>query len=265
MKTSLTGITFLAVTIMLITMLSISSTTTVAEAQELQRLPGATIIPPSNTTTTFVDDTGLTVQQLPPGWSVIDRDNTSPNAIELARYLGSARIADFCPPGSEAIVQNPGTVIEDHGCDPIYGTVWAEWHLNLGDSQNDSRVIAEDIINYTTNPLFDRIVEDKTILINITYPENGTSWQVPGSMALFANPLDLNLTYIGLYFVDYTTGYSMRVNGPSGSELVEPSRQSVPDPRGEAIEINGIDLEDNLPPIFDDAIQIMESVRIHRE
>lgn len=44
------------------------------------RAPGGDIVitPNNNTNTTFVDDSGLTIGEVPPGWTIIDTDNSGP-------------------------------------------------------------------------------------------------------------------------------------------------------------------------------------------
>jgi hypothetical protein len=48
--------------------------------------------------TTYTDDTGLTVQ-LPPGWTAADLDNTSEEAREIASSQLRETLVEFCPLG----------------------------------------------------------------------------------------------------------------------------------------------------------------------
>jgi hypothetical protein len=59
--------------------------------------------------------------------------------------------------------------------------------------------------------------------------------------------------YVALFFVDWTTGYGVRYNAPLSND----------DPRGEPIPIHGIGL-DNLPPVMDEPMKIINSVSITR-
>ena len=80
--------------------------TTAASAQqqivaEQKHQPGDVIIPPSTTVTKFVDDTGLTINYVPPGWTIIDNDNSSPEVGELQRNMSTtAQAVTLCPPGT---------------------------------------------------------------------------------------------------------------------------------------------------------------------
>ena len=117
---------------------------------------------------------------------------------------------------------------------------------------------AQNILDYTISPVWDMIVQNKTVPINVTFSENGTSWQVQGLLVLIADSTVLTLNRVGLYFVDYTTDYRITVNGPV--EIQEPHPQ---DPRGDPIMIYGIGL-DNLPPVMAEPMQIINSVSITR-
>src|SRR5215212_10565919 len=56
---------------------------------------------PNNTTVTkFVDDTGLVIDYVPPGWAVIDHDNTSPKAMKIKKEQSDDTTLSLCPPYS---------------------------------------------------------------------------------------------------------------------------------------------------------------------
>jgi hypothetical protein len=82
---------------------------------------------------------------------------------------------------------------------------------------------------------------------------------------LFTDLPDYHFDYVGLYFVDYTTGYSLTVYGPKASQSGGggPTDPSLDDPRGEPISIHGIGL-DNLRAVFNGSMQIINSVSITR-
>jgi hypothetical protein len=124
---------------------------------------------------------------------------------------------------------------------------------------------AQSVLDYTRRPLSDMIVQNKTVPINVTNPKDGTSWQVPGLLVLFTNPLDLYLDHIGLYIVDNTTGYEIRVNGPAGTpeSSLPDYPPGAPDPRGDPIPIHGIGL-DILPAVMDEPMKIINSISVTR-
>jgi hypothetical protein len=125
---------------------------------------------------------------------------------------------------------------------------------------------AQTLVEWTMSPLTDMIVQNRTVPVNVTLAENGTSWQVPpGLLVLFTNPLELDLGRVALYFIDHTTGYEIRVNGPSGAPepLFPDSPPRPPDPRGDPIPIHGIGL-DNLPAVMDEPMKIINSISITR-
>jgi hypothetical protein len=231
---------------------------------------------PVNTTITFIDDTGFTVQQLPPGWLAIDHNNTSREEIELSKNFNDQFLVDFCPPGSKTKVENLGTAAELTLCDPIYGSVYVDRFLDMDKNENltlEARGIdpetglivlnltADDVISYTTSPEEDMIVQTKDLPVNITNIKNGTTWQVPGKLVLFTSPTDNVIKSVGLYFVDHTSGYAVTYDAPAAKEN---NPTLGPDPRGEPIPIYGIGLDNLPPPLFDPVMQILKSVSIQR-
>jgi hypothetical protein len=73
---------------------------------------GDIVISPSTTVTKFVDDTGVTINYVPPGWTVIDHDNSSPHIAELERNMSTTHSAvSLCTPGTRT---EPGLL---HGDD----------------------------------------------------------------------------------------------------------------------------------------------------
>jgi hypothetical protein len=291
-------------------LLAVTTTTTMmmlawiasAMAQEQQQqeepspsLLGDKVIPSSDTITTFVDDTGFTINEVPPGWTVIDHDNTSPGTAERQRESNIVTIATLCPPYSKAesrpqLVEGVGEEGEYICADPRRGEIpivsfpsMDQRPMVLAEATEEDpqtgllvlNLTAESVLEHAFNPISDEMVQNKTVPIDITYAENGTTSQIPGIMALFMNPDDFNLSYVGLYFIDHennATGYEIKVDGPRGpptagglvlpdTPILPNTSPSTPDPRGEPIQIHGIGL-DNLPPILDEPMQIMNSVSI---
>lgn len=249
-----------------------NTTTTATEAQR-----GEKVIPPSTTVTKFVDDTGLTINQVPPGWTIVDEDNTSPEEAALELKVGTATLATLCPPYSKAAVTDE---YFNNCAEPNYGQIFITSYPALDKQESfvqsatvvnpdtgllELNLTAQALLDYTTSPYFEMVVQKKTVSVNTTNPNDGTSQQVPGLLVLFTNPTELNLSKVGFYFVDNTTGYSMTVIGPVGTpEEALPGFTTAPDPRGESIPIHGIGL-DNLPPVMDEPLQIINSVSITRK
>jgi hypothetical protein len=263
---------------------------------------GDIIIPQSTTVTKFIDDTGLTIGYVPPNWTVIDHDNTSPLQKEdLQQQIEEGVVsmhssATLCPPYSKA--SSSISIVEEYGqqgsCEERdTGEVVVDYfpamdinanipqlattrnpqtglfELNLtAQTVLEQNLTAQTVLERMIVPALDIIVQNKTVPINITNPQDGTSWQVPGLLVLSTNTEDLNVNRIGLYFVDYTTGYVIEVLGPQGVENIEFGRPDIPDetvvdPRGDKIPIHGIGL-DNLPPVMAEPMQIINSVSITR-
>lgn len=261
---------------------------------------GDIIIPPSTMVTEFIDDTGLTIGYVPPNWTVIDKDNSSPIRIEdLQQTIEEGNrdtVAILCTPYSNAT--SGMSIVEEYGeqarCDerdtgevevhrfpamdinaniPQLATTrnpqTGLFELNLtAQTVLEQNLTAQTVLERTIDPALDIIVQNKTVPINITNPQDGTSWQVPGLLVLFTNTEDLNVNRIGLYFVDYTTGYAIEFLGPQAVKNIEFGRPDVPDetvvdPRGDKIPIHGIGL-DNLPPVMAEPMQIINSVSITR-
>jgi hypothetical protein len=104
------------------------------------------------------------------------------------------------------------------------------------------------------------------VSINVTNVQDGASWQVQGMQVLFTDPIELKLSEVGLYLVDYNTGFEITVGGPVGTpdqDLTLPGFPTAPDPRGEPIAIYGIGL-DKLPAVMDEPMKIINSVSITR-
>lgn len=247
------------------------TTNTTTTTTTTERPPGDTMIPPNNTTVTkFVDDTGLTINYVPPGWSVIDHDNTSPEEVALEQELIRPSAVTLCPPYSKVDTSDPSS----YECtEPNEGEVQVSYYpamdkneyfvpratvVNPNTGLLELNLTGQNILDYTISPVWDMIVQKKTVPVNVTHSENGTSWQVQGLLVLFTNPIELKLKGMGLYFVDNTTGYDIQVHGPQwGGEEEEP------DVRGDAIPIHGIGL-DNLPPVMAEPMQIINSLSITR-
>jgi hypothetical protein len=239
---------------------------------------GDKVIAPSTTVTKFIDDTGLTINHVPPGWSVIDHDNTSPEEVSRQQELGGFWAVTLCPPYSKVNTSSQFS----YGCEPIHGQVLI-WHYPTMDKNEyivpeatvvnpdtgllELNLTAQNILDYTTSPVYDMVVQQKTVPISVTAPENGTSLQLSGLLVLLTDPTELKLSEVGLYFVDNTTGYSITVSGPVGTpdpdEALPLFIPRTPDPRGDPIPIHGIGL-DNLPPVMAEPMKIINSISITR-
>jgi hypothetical protein len=234
----------------------------------------------STAATTFKDDTGFTVK-LPPGWTVLDYINTGlegggvEESDDFISSLGSS-ILSICPPDQGVITEEQDTIAEEMECPPGQGQILVKWYLNIDTNEYfipyinevdpetgafNLNITADSLIQVSQELLPSiELVETKDMFVNITDTSNGTQWQVPGKLALFSTPNN-TIHHIGLYFLDNTntTGYEVTYLGPRGNE--DPILG--PDPRGEPIPVSGIGL-DNLPQIFNDPIQIFNSVSIQR-
>jgi hypothetical protein len=231
----------------------------------------------TNSTATFTDETGFTVN-LPPGWTLVDLNNTTKETRNAPSISATDyNLLELCPPG-QSVLSGSDPFPQKPGCRGYFGSIQIQRYLNLEneesfvssdnssrDSKTDrkvSNITAHDIIDYTKHP-WDMLVDTKDMPVNVTELSNGTHRQVPGTLALFST-IDEKLKYIGLYFVvedldnNNTAGYRVTYSAPAGAEA-DPSLMW--DPRGDPIPIYGIDLE-NLPPSFEPILQILESVSI---
>ena len=242
-------------------------------------------VPPSTAVTTFVDDTGLTIGYVPPGWTVIDHDNTSPRAMEIIqnwRKAGDDRPADavdLCPPyskGEQSEFLSDSSHVTYYCTFPEAGMVSVSYFPNMDE---DSRFLARATErdpqtglfimtrNLTAQDVMDRgiratydydVVESKDVLVNVT-EENGMLRQVPGMMVLYTDGY-YDLAGVGLYIAVGDAGYEIIVGGPGSINLYHITEE-YPDPRGEPIKVYGIGL-DNLPAVMDEPMKIIRSVSV---
>lgn len=84
----------------------------------------------------------------------------------------------------------------------------------------------------------------------VTNASDGTRWQIPGKLVLYSESNQVYY-YVALFFVDWTTSYEVRYNAPLSND----------DARGGPIPIYGIGL-DNLSPLFNEPMQILNSISI---
>ena len=257
---------------------------------------------PNNTTVTkFVDDTGLVIDYVPPGWAVIDHDNTSPKAMKIKKEQSDDTTLSLCPPYS---VVKKLTEYDSHAA-------WFGANLYRCDSRAADQIDAagqivvhykpnieqdEDILRMTTQrdpstdllvmreitgqDVFDAdttradrvstgIVESKTVPINITTQDQGQQ-QTQGLMVLLTDR-EFNLVKVALYFTVDTdhdnknvTSYEMSVWGPGFVDnfyISDYFQTTDTDLRGEPIKVHGIGL-DSMPAVMDDAMKILKSVSI---
>ncbi len=213
--------------------------------------------------TTYTDDSGFTVT-LPPGWTPVDWDNSSPEAREVAASQLKETLVEFCPIG-QSIVDNTTSVAR---CNDDLGVIQVSRYLNMDINPDFAHgattvdpstglivldLTAEDLIDFHNRASSNMIiVQSKDQLVNVTSSENGgTQWQIPGKLTLAANQIN-QLGWMQLFFVDWTSGYEVSYSVPKGQ-------------RGssEPISIFGIGM-DNLPQELQPILQILTSVNVHR-
>ena len=213
--------------------------------------------------TVYTDDTGFTVS-LPPGWTPVDRDNTSQEAREVAASQLKETLVEFCPEGQSRVDNTTGIAGCDHDLGIIVVTRYINMDTNPDFAHGASTVDPSTgliILDLTAQDLVDLhnrdspnmiIVQSKDLLVNVSNSGNaGTQWQIPGKLILAANQIN-QLGWIQLLFVDWTSGYELSYRVPKGQGG-----------SGEPISIFGIGL-DNLPQELQPIIQIMTSVNLQR-
>lgn len=255
-----------------------SANTTTTTTRVEREFGDIVITPPSTTVANYIDDSGLTINYVQPGWTVVDDDNTSPEEAALQQDTGTATLATLCPPYSRA--ETSGGLTIENCAQPNHGQVFIRYFPALDKQESfvqratvvnpdtglfELNLTAQTLVEWTMSPLTDMIVQKKTVPVNVTFAGNGTTSQVPGLLVLFTSPTELDLGRVGLYFIDHTTGYEIKVNGPVGAPepLFPDSPPIPPDPRGDPIPIHGIGL-DNLPAVMAEPMQIVNSVSITR-
>src|ERR687896_2638038 len=85
-----------AVLLIVVNMMSMMSMTAYATSDPQQQERSVTAT--TTNSTIYTDDTGFTVS-LPPGWTPVDRDNTSQEAREVAASQLKETLVEFCPVG----------------------------------------------------------------------------------------------------------------------------------------------------------------------
>src|SRR5918998_4742304 len=212
---------------------------------------------------TYTDDTGFTVS-LPPGWTPIDRDNTSQEAREIAASQLKETLVEFCPVGQTMPDNTTGIARCDDDLGIIVVTRYVNMDTNPDFAHGASTVDPSTgliVLDLTAQDLVDLhnrdspnmiIVQSKDLLVNVSNSGNaGTQWQIPGKLILAANQIN-QLGWIQLLFVDWTSGYELSYRVPKGQGG-----------SGDPISIFGIGL-DNLPQELQPIIQIMTSVNLQR-
>jgi hypothetical protein len=243
--------------IILITM-SMTVFATSGQGQQEERITAL-----STNSTTYIDDTGFTVE-LPQGWTAVDQDNTSEEAREIGASQLRETLVEFCPPRQSTINVSANIV----RCSDDFGIIRVSRYVNMDMNPDFARGASSVdpstgliIMNLTAHDLVefhDRrspnmiIVQSKDVLVNVSSSDNGEAqWKIPGKLILAANQIN-QLGWIELLFVDWTSGYEVSYIAPKGrGEVVEP------------ISIFGIGL-DNLPPELEPIMQIMTSVNLQR-
>jgi hypothetical protein len=243
--------------VFIITSTSVFATSAPPPEQEEQPMTAAI------SSTTYTDDTGLTVE-LPPGWTAVDRNNTSVEAREIATSQLRETLVEFCPLEQSAV--NTSTALVR--CRDDFGIVRVSRYVNMdlnpdfapGASSVDPstgliimNLTAQDLVDFhdrlSPNMI---VVQSKNVFVNVSSSDNGgTHWQIPGKLTLAANQIN-QLGWIELLFVDWTSGYEVSYIAPKGQR--GPS---------EPISIYGIGI-DQLPPQLAPVMQIMNSISLKR-
>jgi hypothetical protein len=250
-----------AVLLIVVNMMSMMSMTAYATSDPQPQEQSITAT--TTNSTVYTDDTGFTVS-LPPGWTPVDRDNTSQEAREVAASQLKETLVEFCPEGQSRVDNTTGIA----GCDDDLGIIVVTRYINM-DTNPDFAYGASTVdpstglivLDLTAQDLVDLhnrdspnmiIVQSKDLLVNVSNSGNaGTQWQIPGKLILAANQIN-QLGWIQLLFVDWTSGYELSYRVPKGQGG-----------SGEPISIFGIGL-DNLPQELQPIIQIMTSVNLQR-
>jgi hypothetical protein len=249
---------FIAVILIIVGMMSMTAFAT-SIPQEQEQSPPAT-----TNSTMYTDDTGFTVN-LPPGWTSLDRDNTSQEARQVAASQLKETLVQFCP-----IDQSPrDNTTRVARCNDDLGIIQVSRYINMDTNPDFARgastvnpstgliildLTAQDIVDFHNRGSPNMvIVQSKDLLVNISSSDNGgTQWQIPGKLILAANQIN-QLGWIQLLFVDWTSGYEVSYMVPKGQGG-----------SGEPISIFGIGL-DNLPQELQPIMQIMTSVNLQRQ
>jgi hypothetical protein len=249
------------VTVLLIGVVNVVGMTAYATSDQQQQEQALTAT--ATNSTTYTDDAGFTVS-LPPGWTPIDRDNTSQEAREIAASQLKETLVEFCPVGQSMVNNTTGIA----GCNDDFGIIKVSRYINMDTNPDFARgastvdpstgLIVLDLTAQDLVDLHNRespnmiIVQSEDLLVNVSSSNNGgTQWQIPGKLILAANQIN-QLGWIQLLFVDWTSGYEVSYKVPKGQGEL-----------GEPISIFGIGL-DNLPQELQPIIQIMTSVNLQR-
>jgi type II secretory pathway pseudopilin PulG len=246
----------------MITVTAALATPSSQQQQQQQQQQSATTSTTMNLTT-YTDDSGFTVT-LPLGWTPIDWDNTSREAMEVATSQYKETLVEFCPVG-QSVVDNTTSTAR---CNDDFGVIQVSRYLNMdrnpdfahGASTVDPStglivldLTAQDLIDFHNRPSSDMIiVQSQDRPVNVSSTENGgTQWQIPGKLVLAANEIN-QLGWIHLLFVDWTSGYEITYVVPKGQGA-----------SAEPISIFGIGL-DNLPQELEPILQILTSANLQR-
>ena len=214
-----------AVLLIVVNMMSMMSMTAYATSDPQPQEQSITAT--TTNSTVYTDDTGFTVS-LPPGWTPVDRDNTSQEAREVAASQLKETLVEFCPEGQSRVDNTTGIA----GCDDDLGIIVVTRYINMdtnpdfahGASTVDpsTGLIVLDLTAQDLVDLHNRdspnmiIVQSKDLLVNVSNSGNaGTQWQIPGKLILAANQIN-QLGWIQLLFVDWTSGYESSYRVPKG-------------------------------------------------
>jgi hypothetical protein len=201
-----------AVLLIVVNMMSMMSMTAYATSDPQPQEQSITAT--TTNSTVYTDDTGFTVS-LPPGWTPVDRDNTSQEAREVAASQLKETLVEFCPEGQSRVDNTTGIA----GCDDDLGIIVVTRYINM-DTNPDFAYGASTVdpstglivLDLTAQDLVDLhnrdspnmiIVQSKDLLVNVSNSGNaGTQWQIPGKLILAANQIN-QLGWIQLLFVDW--------------------------------------------------------------
>jgi hypothetical protein len=249
----------LAVLIIAAGMIGMAAVATSVPPQQPQQSATA----PITNTTIYTDDSGLTVT-LPPGWTPVDKNNTSQEAIGVAASQLKETLVEFCPPGQSMLDNTTGIT----RCDDDLGIIRVSRYVDMDTNPDFARgasavdpstgvivldLTAQDLVDFHNRGSPNMIiVQSKDVLVNVSSSQNGgAQWQIPGKLILAANQIN-QLGWIQLLFVDWTSGYEVSYIAPKGQAG-----------SGEPVSIFGIGL-DNLPQELQPIMQIITSVSLQR-
>lgn len=254
----------IAAVLVIASMMTVTGALATPSSQEQEQQQQSAATSTTMNLTTYTDDSGFTLT-LPLGWTPIDWDNTSREAVEVATSQYKETLVELCPVGQSVVDNTTGTA----RCNDDFGVIQVSRYLNMdtnpdfahGASTVDPStglivldLTAQDLIDFHNRPSSDMIiVQSQDWPVNVSSTENGgTQWQIPGKLVLAANEIN-QLGWIHLLFVDWTSGYQVTYVVPKGHGASD-----------EPISIFGIGL-DNLPQELEPILQILTSANLQRQ